>query len=79
MELYNVAVDVLSVLFSDGMAGTVFWILAVQLIFAVIVIWAAIRVLRKSSNRAEFSTAFYVKKKRYGINVMDDRPYDYLK
>ncbi|ACS79336.1 hypothetical protein [Maridesulfovibrio salexigens] len=79
MEFYNVAVDVLGVLFSDGMAGTVFWILTVQLIFAVIIIWIAIRSLRKSAGASEFSTAFYVKKKRYGINVMDDRPYDYLK
>ncbi|MFW5498033.1 MULTISPECIES: hypothetical protein [unclassified Maridesulfovibrio] len=79
MELYDVAVDVLGVLFSDGMAGAVFWILAMQLIFAVIVIWAAFRSLRKSADTSEFSTAFYVKKKRYGINVMDDRPYDYLK
>ncbi len=45
-----------------------------QLIFAVIVIWAAFRSLRKSADTSEFSTAFYVKKKRYGINVMDDRP-----
>ena len=79
MELYNVAVDVLGVLFSDGMAGTVFWILAVQLIFVVLVLWVAFRSLRKSIDTSEFSTAFYVKKKRYGINVMDDRPYDYLK
>ena len=79
MELYNVAVDVLGVLFSDDMAGTVFWVLVAQLIFAVVAIWSAIRFFRKSADTSEFSTAFYVKKKRYGISVMDDRPYDYLK
>lgn len=79
MELYDVAVDVLGMLFSDGMAGTLFWILAVQLMFAAFIIGMAVRALRKSSEESDFTTAFYEKKRRYGVNVMDDRPYDYLK
>ncbi|NDV24586.1 hypothetical protein [Desulfovibrio sp. JC022] len=79
MEIYDIAVNVMDLFISDGMMGTIVWVLAVQLTFAVAVIWSAIRLFRKSADDSEFSTAFYVKKKRYGINVMDDQPYDYLK
>ncbi|WP_419780369.1 hypothetical protein [Maridesulfovibrio sp.] len=79
MELYNMTVDVFQTLLSNEMMETLLWILFVQLAFAVAVIWSAIRLFRKSADESEFSSAFYIQKKHYGLSVMDDRPYDYLK
>lgn len=79
MELYDMTVDVFQALLSNEMMETIFWIMLVQLAFAVAVIWSAVRLLCRPVDKSEFSSAFYIQKKRYGGSDIDDQPYDYLK
>ena len=79
MELPSVVVNILNAVYSPSTVVTIEFLLIMTLVIAFAVLCFAIRVCRKSAKPAEFSTSFYVKKERYGVCVMEDQPYDYIK
>ena len=79
MELVNEMGRLLGMLVYDEMAETIVWVLLVELAFFVAFFALAIHIFRKSVAESEFSSAFYIMKKRHGVCIMEDHPYDYLK
>jgi hypothetical protein len=79
MEVYNEILGILNSLQDEELIKSIALIILIQSVFFAAFFYFAVRIFRKSIEESDLSSAFYVMKKRYGIYVMEDRPYDYIK
>ncbi|NDV28720.1 hypothetical protein [Desulfovibrio sp. JC010] len=79
MELFKIGAELQEAITFSGTAGTIVWMLLIQLVLFVLFFALAVRIFRKSVEEFEFSSSFYVVKKRHGEITTEDCPYDYIK